>query len=97
MRKNPLVKLEVEVSPRSRRPGVAGKNGKTIKVKVAAAPVDGQANAELIKILAKFFGVPKTAVQIKLGTGGKRKLIHLYGVTDDDVCGRLKLIPEIDD
>ena len=44
---------------------------------VRARAHDGEANAELIKLLAKYFDVPKTAIKIKSGTSSHTKLIEL--------------------
>lgn len=40
-------------------------------------PVDGKANAELVGLVARHFGVVKTAVRIKAGAGGRVKLVEV--------------------
>lgn len=42
-----------------------------------APPVDGKANAELVALVAKHFGVSKSAVTIKVGAGSRVKLVSI--------------------
>ena len=49
----------------------------TLKVKIAAAPEKGKANAELCAFLAKHYGVPKSAVTIVSGGTSTRKLVRV--------------------
>lgn len=60
-----------------------------LKVRVRARPVEGEANAALLKLLAKALGVPKWAVS--LGRGGQSRLtmISVAGLSDDDLRARL--------
>jgi len=48
-------------------------------VRIAAAPVEGAANQELIKLLAKAFKLPKNAVQIISGSTSKNKIVRIQG------------------
>jgi len=48
-------------------------------VRIAAAPVEGAANQELIKLLAKTFKLPKNAVQIISGSTSKNKIVRIQG------------------
>ncbi|MFA6410869.1 MAG: DUF167 domain-containing protein [Candidatus Buchananbacteria bacterium] len=49
-----------------------------LKIKLQAPPVDGKANAELIKFLAKRYGVSKSKVEILKGLTAKEKLVRIY-------------------
>jgi uncharacterized protein YggU (UPF0235/DUF167 family) len=49
----------------------------TLKVKIAAAPDKGNANAELCAFLAAHYGVPKSAVTILSGQTSTRKLVRI--------------------
>ena len=75
-----MAKLEVEVSPKSRRPGVVGRCGDVLKVRVAAAPERGRANDELIETVADFLGVPKASVSVARGGSSRRKLLDIEGL-----------------
>lgn len=81
--------LAVHVQPRASRTEVAGPLGNALKIRVTGAPVDGQANAELISFLAKTLGIRKGAVAILRGETGRRKDILLRGVVPADVLRRL--------
>ena len=71
----------VLVGPRARSTGVAGQHGDAIRMRVAAPPVDGVANAELTRFLAERFGVRPSAVVITAGARGRRKAVAVEGLT----------------
>lgn len=55
--------LKVRVIPRAGRSGIAGLRDGALLVRLAAAPVDGAANAELIAVLAEAIGVPERRIE----------------------------------
>jgi uncharacterized protein (TIGR00251 family) len=83
------VRLALTIQPRSSRTGFGEIMGERRKLAVTAPPVDGKANAAITKFLAKFFGVPKSSVQIVHGETGKLKTVELHGVTLADAERRL--------
>ena len=60
-----------------------------LKVRVRARPVEGEANAALLKLLAKSLGVPKSAVSLERGGQSRIKMIAVAGLTDDEAKSRL--------
>ena len=60
-----------------------------LKVRVRARPVEGEANAALLKLLAKTLGVPKSAVSLDRGGQSRLKMISVEGLSDDEVRTRL--------
>jgi hypothetical protein len=56
-------------------------HGDALKIRVAALPVDGAANRELIRFLADELSVPTAAIHIETGMDGRHKRLHLEGVT----------------
>lgn len=60
-----------------------------LKVRVRARPVEGEANAALLKLLAKTLGVPKSAVALDRGGQSRIKMIAVDGLTTDDLRTRL--------
>jgi uncharacterized protein (TIGR00251 family) len=76
-----MAALAVHVVPRARRTEVVGRHGDAIKIRVAAPPVDGAANAELIRLVAERVGVARGAVTIASGATGRRKTVTVSGVT----------------
>ena len=76
--------LTLHVQPRARRTEIAGRHGDAIKLRIAAPPVDGAANAEIGRFLAERLGVPKHAVRIAHGAAGRRKTVAVEGLTTAD-------------
>ena len=71
------MRIYVKVSPRSSRNSVEKMAEGEYKVKITAPPVDGEANAMLVKILAEYFGVSRGAVAIVGGKSAKTKIIDI--------------------
>ena len=69
----------VRVVPRASRSEVGGEHNGALRVRISAPPVDGAANRELARILAKSFGVPQNAVEIVSGANSKNKIVRLQG------------------
>lgn len=65
------------VVARASRSEVAGEHAGALRVRIAAPPVDGAANAELIRLLAKLFSVPRRAVEIETGEHSKTKRVSI--------------------
>jgi uncharacterized protein (TIGR00251 family) len=81
--------IEIWVQPRASRNEVAGRRGEAVKIRVAAPPVDGEANETLLQFVAKKLGLPRTAVAIVRGEAGRRKSIRVRGLETDEVAERL--------
>ena len=60
-----------------------------LKVRVRARPVEGEANAALLKLLARTLRVPKSAVALDRGGQSRTKRISVEGLSDDDLRDRL--------
>lgn len=78
-----MAHLVVHVVPRARRTETAGVHGDAIRVRLAAPPVDGAANAELVRFVAQRLGVARGAVRIAGGARGRRKTLEITGVTPE--------------
>jgi uncharacterized protein len=78
LREDKTVLLRVKVIPKSGRTCFAGEmEDGSIKIKVAAVPEQGKANAELVSWLAEYFEVPKANVEIVSGATAPRKLVRV--------------------
>ena len=55
-------------------------HGDAVKIRLAAPPVDGAANAELVRFVAERLGVPRAAVRIAAGAGSRRKVVEVDGI-----------------
>lgn len=75
----------VHVQPGARRTELVGRHGDALKVRVAAPPVDGKANAAVAAVLADHFGVPRRDVELVAGATARRKRFRLVGVPADRV------------
>lgn len=71
--------FSVRVVPRASRSEVAGEHDGALRVRIAAPPVEGAANEELMRTLARAFRVPVRAVEIKSGHASKTKLVRIAG------------------
>jgi len=67
--------LRLYIQPKASRDAIIGPHGDEVKIAITAPPVDGQANAHLVKFLAKQFRVPKSQVSIEKGETGRHKHI----------------------
>ena len=81
----------VRVVARASLSAVAGEHGGALRVRVAAPPVDGAANEELVRTLAKALSIPPRAVEIVSGLSSKTKRVRVRGA---DVEQLLRLASE---
>ncbi|MBI4419393.1 MAG: DUF167 domain-containing protein [Gemmatimonadetes bacterium] len=77
------------VQPRAARTEIAGRHGGSIKIRVAAPPVDGAANKELIRFLAERLDLPRSAVRVAGGHTGRGKRVVIEGLDARAVSDRL--------
>lgn len=61
-----------------------------IKIRLAAPPVDGAANAALIEFVAERLGVAKSRVRLVSGTSSRRKVLEIEGVDEATVAAALQ-------
>ncbi|MEN0613796.1 DUF167 family protein YggU [Klebsiella indica] len=69
--------LRLYIQPKASRDSIVGLHGDELKVAITAPPVDGQANAHLVKFLAKQFRVAKSQIVIEKGELGRHKQIKI--------------------
>lgn len=69
--------LQVKVQPRASRDEFVGVIGERLKVRITAAPVEGQANDHLINFLARQFGTPRARITLVQGSKGKTKVLRI--------------------
>ena len=77
--------FNVRVAPRASKTTAAGVYGGALKVRVAAPPVEGAANEELARFLAKALGVPARSVEIVGGHASKSKVVRVIGAKASDL------------
>ena len=81
--------LTVQVQPGSSRTECVGIHGDAIKIRLAARPIDGAANKELIRFIANRCAVSRESVQIRAGTEARRKHLCVKGLTAQVLLARL--------
>jgi uncharacterized protein (TIGR00251 family) len=75
------VTLRLHIQPGAKKTEVVGMHGEALKIRLAAPPVDGKANACLIAFLAETLGVARSAVSLLSGDTSRAKRVHVSGVT----------------
>ena len=82
--------LPVRVQPRASKDEVVGWDGTTLRVRVTAAPVDGEANQALLSLLARAFRVPRSAVTLVRGSHARDKLVSVQGYSFETLQALIK-------
>ena len=77
--------LDIVVKPRSSVEGIGPMKADRLCVSVNSPPVDGKANAAVIRVLADVFGVPKGAISIIRGETGRKKTVRVGNCTAEAV------------
>jgi uncharacterized protein (TIGR00251 family) len=87
-------KIMVQVHPNAGKNVVVRFNDNILQLKIAAPPVEGKANQELVKFLSKLLDIRKSDISIDKGTTGRRKIITIYGIEHDEIEKRLALVQD---
>ena len=81
--------IAVRLTPRGGRDAIEGVDeAGELRVRVAAAPVDGAANRSLLKLLAKALGVPRSAIRLEAGETSRHKRLAVEGLAAADLAAR---------
>lgn len=83
--------LSVHVQPGARTTEVAGLHGHALKIRLAAPPVDGRANAALIDFVATRLGVARSRVSLVAGGTSRQKVLRVEGPGDTALAALLTL------
>ena len=73
------VRLTVRVTPGARSNGVGEPSGTELRLRIAAPAVEGKANEELRRYLARLLGVRTSAVEVMSGSTGRTKIVEVTG------------------
>lgn len=71
------MKIKIYIQPNSKKSGYAGVYDGLPKLKITAPPVDGAANAEIIKIFSKLLNIPKSDIIISSGQASRLKILDI--------------------
>jgi uncharacterized protein len=83
------VEILLHVQPRASRTRVAGEHGGRLKLQVAAPPVDGEANQEVLSFLRERLGLPRRQIELVHGHTGRRKTVLVAGLSPEEIRRRL--------
>jgi uncharacterized protein (TIGR00251 family) len=82
--------LAIRVTPRAGRDRISQVLGDgTVKIQLATAPVDGQANEKLVSFLSGVLGVARSRIEIVAGATGRNKLVSVLGIDAATVHDRI--------
>ncbi|MCV0414159.1 MAG: DUF167 domain-containing protein [Brevundimonas sp.] len=89
-----MARLPVRLQPGAAREGIDGwdvdADGRPVlKVRVRARPVEGEANAALVALIARVLGVPRRAVDLARGGQSRLKMLEIDGLDEAEVRARL--------
>jgi uncharacterized protein len=84
-------RIDVYVQPRASKTVVAGMHDGAVKIRLAAPPVDGAANAALVEFVAQHVGIAKSRVRITAGLTSRRKTVEVEGVTVEQLSAALSV------
>ena len=87
--KDGAIRFEVHAKPRAKRSKV-GERGDAVEISLAAPPVDGAANAELLRFMAEVLDVPKRGVSLMRGDGSREKRLAIVGLSAAAVEARFR-------
>jgi hypothetical protein len=79
----------VGVHPRAKKNAITGEAGDALKLSLTAPPIDGKANQACIEFFAKLLKLPRSSVTIAAGQTSRNKVIHVAGMTAEQVRERL--------
>ena len=82
-------RLTLRVSPGAAGESIVGRHGPGWKLRVAAPPEGGKANAAVVRLLADVLGVPARDVAIVSGHASRDKTVALTGIETDEIERRL--------
>lgn len=77
--------IKIHVQPRASKNSLAGVQQEALKVRLTAPPVEGEANKECVKFLAKLLGVSKSSVEIQQGLKSRHKTVLVKGLQLEEV------------
>jgi uncharacterized protein (TIGR00251 family) len=85
------ITLSLYIQPGSKKSEWMGLHDGTPKLKIAAQPIEGKANKEIIEFLSDYLDIPKSLISIKSGDTGRKKVIEI-GKASEEIAAKLKNI-----
>lgn len=85
------MRLRIRAQPKASRTELAGEHGDALKIRIAAPPVDGEANRELLRFLAKRLHVTGSSIRVVSGESGRNKVIEVQGTSPTAILAALNM------
>ena len=82
--------LSLHIQPGAKRTEVVGLHGDALKIRLAAPPVDGKANAALLEFIAKKVGAGRSTVELASGETSRAKRVRIAGLPVEEILARLQ-------
>ncbi|GBN09422.1 UPF0235 protein C15orf40 [Araneus ventricosus] len=91
--KNEII-IKIHAKPGAKESGITDIGEESVGIQIAAPPVDGEANKELIRYLSEVLQLRKSELSLEKGSRSKEKTVIISGssVTADDVLTKLKVV-----
>jgi uncharacterized protein len=84
--------LPVRAVPRASKNEIQGVHGDALKIRLQAPPVEGKANAALIRFLSETLDIPRSQLSIASGETGRNKAVLITGVSRTELIRRLGIM-----
>ena len=87
------IRITVQIQPNARRNEVTGYRDDILRLKIAAPPIEGKANRELVEYLSELLDISKSHIILEKGAASKKKVLLIQGLTRDrleKLTGNLK-------
>ena len=81
--------IGIYVQPRASKTEISGVHDGLLRIRLAAPPVDGAANAELVAFIAERLDIAKSRVRVISGLASRRKVVRVEGMTEATVVAAL--------
>ncbi|HIP83224.1 MAG TPA: YggU family protein [Desulfocapsa sulfexigens] len=88
--KDGRILIRIYVQPRASRNAFIGIHDDAVKLAITAPPVDGKANAAVVKYLASFFRIKKKDLEIISGLQSRRKSLLVTGLSEEEIRARMQ-------
>lgn len=89
--KDGAVTFRVRVQPRASRNDVAGEYNGALKLRITAPPVEGRANEECRRFLARLLDIPPSAIEIIRGGSSRDKTVRVSDISVDRLSKALSV------
>ncbi|XP_011259859.1 UPF0235 protein C15orf40 homolog [Camponotus floridanus] len=90
LNKDGNVVIKIQAKPGAKCNNITDISDEAVGIAISAPPMEGEANAELVKYLASIFELRKSNVSLDRGSRSRQKTVTVSGITTDQVLAKLK-------